>query len=93
MLYPKALFVVLSYVHQSVQLGKITQMTSALYKRIEVDETSWMQASWNEAKIFHTNNTKGYVCTRGEKRLCTNKNLLWVTFHTINYGCEKASYL
>ena len=76
MLYPKALFVVLSYVHQSVQLGKITQKTSASYKSVEVDEDSWMQASWNESTIYHTDSTKGYVCTRGEKRLCTNKKLL-----------------
>ena len=66
----ETLFFFLSYVHQSVQLGKITQMTSASYKSIEVDEDSWMQASWNESKIFHTDSTKGYVCTRGEKHLC-----------------------
>ena len=70
MLFSETLLFILSYVHQSVQLGKITQMTSALYKSVEVDEPSWMQASWNEANIFLTDSTKGYVCTRGEKRLC-----------------------
>ena len=60
MLYPKALFVVLSYVHQSVQLGKVTQMTSASYKSIEVEENSWMEASLNETKTFLTDSQKGY---------------------------------
>ena len=61
MLYPKALFVVLSYVHQSVQLGMVTQMTSASYKKIEVEENSWMEASWNETKTFLTDSQqKGY---------------------------------
>ena len=55
---------VLSYVHQSEQLGavgKITQMTSASYKKIEVDEASWMKASLNETNTFLTDSRKGYV--------------------------------
>ena len=60
MLYSKTLFVVLSYVHQSVQLGKVTQMTSASYKSIEVEENSWMEASLNETKTFLTDSQKGY---------------------------------
>ena len=64
MLSPRALFMVLSYVHQSEQLGavgKITQMTSASYKKIEVDEASWMKASLNETNTFLTDSRKGYV--------------------------------
>ena len=63
MLLPKALMII-SYVHQSVQLGavgKITQMTSASYKKIEVDEASWMKASLNETNTFLTDSRKGYV--------------------------------
>lgn len=60
MLYSKTLFVVLSYVHQSVQMGKVTQMTSASYKSIEVEENSWMEASLNETKTFLTDSQKGY---------------------------------
>ena len=67
MLSPRALFMVLSYVHQSEQLGavgKITQMTSASYKKIEVDEASWMKASLNETKTLLTDSWKGYVAQK-----------------------------
>ena len=60
MFFTKALFIVLCCVHQSVQIGVVTQMTSASYKEIEVEEDSWMVASCNEAQTFLTNSTKGY---------------------------------
>ena len=60
MLFSETLLFILSYVHQSVQLGMVTQMTSASYKKIEVEENSWMEASWNETKTFLTDSQKGY---------------------------------
>ena len=67
MLFLKTLLIVLCCVHHSVQLqagqevGKITQMTSASYKKIEVEEESWMLASWNETNTFLADNIKWYV--------------------------------
>ena len=55
------MFMVLSYVHQSVQSGRVTQITSALYKTIEVEKPSWMEASLNETHTFLTDSRKGYV--------------------------------
>ena len=55
----QTLFIVLCIVHSSVQLNNILQMTSASYKRIEVEEESWMQASGNESRTFLTDNIKG----------------------------------
>ena len=61
MLLPMTLFVVLSKVHQSLQQGISTQMSSASYKKIEVEYDSWMEASLNEAKIFLTDSRPGYA--------------------------------
>ena len=60
MLLPMTLFLVLSNVHQSVQQG-ITQMSSASYKKIEVDYDSWMEASLDETKTFFTYGREGYA--------------------------------
>ena len=61
MLLQMTLFVVLSKVHQSLQQGISTQMSSASYKKIEVEYDSWMEASLNEAKIFLTDSRPGYA--------------------------------
>ena len=61
MLLPLTLFVVLSNAHQSLQQGISTQMSSASYKKIEVENDSWMEASLNEAKIFLTDSRPGYA--------------------------------
>ena len=64
MLFPMTLLILLCCVHQSVQLqavqdvGRITQMTSASYKKIEVEEESWMLASWNETNTYLADNIK-----------------------------------
>ena len=60
-LFPKLPFIVLSLVHlcASVQLGKATQMTSASYKKIEVEVDSWMLASLNETMTFLTYDARG----------------------------------
>ena len=44
---------------QSLQLGIDTEMTSATYKKIEVEEKSWIEASQNETKTFSMDNMKG----------------------------------
>ena len=59
MLFPYPLLVILSFVPQSLQLGIDTEMTSATYKKIEVEEKSWMEASLNETKTFSMDNMKG----------------------------------
>ena len=59
MLFPYTLLVILSFVPQSLQLGIDTEMTSATYKKIEVEEKSWMEASQNETKTFSMDNMKG----------------------------------
>ena len=59
MLFPYTLLVILSFVPQSLQLGIDTEMTSATYKKIEVEEKSWMEASLNETKTFSMDNMKG----------------------------------
>ena len=61
MLFPKVPFYVLSLVHlcASVQLGKMTQMTSTSYKKIEVELDSWMLASLNETMTFLTDDANG----------------------------------
>ena len=70
MLFPKTLLIVLCCVHKSVQLqavedvGENTPMTSASYKKIEVEEASWMLASWNETKTLLTDNITGYVALK-----------------------------
>ena len=61
MLLPMTLFVVLSNAHQSLQQGISTQMSSASYKKIEVEYDSWMEASINETKIFVTDSRQGYA--------------------------------
>ena len=61
MLLQMTLFVVLSKVHQSLQQGISTQMSSASYKKIEVEYDSWMEACLNEAKIFLTDSRPGYA--------------------------------
>ena len=59
MLFPYTLLVILSFVPQSLQLGIDTEMTSATYKKIEVEEKSWIEASQNETKTFSMDNMKG----------------------------------
>ena len=59
MLFPYTLLVILSFVPQSLQLGIDTEMTSATYKKIEVEEKSWLEASQNETKTFSMDNMKG----------------------------------
>ena len=59
MLLPYTLLVILSFVPQSLQLGIDTEMTSATYKKIEVEEKSWIEASQNETKTFSMDNMKG----------------------------------
>ena len=67
MSFSNTLLVVLCCAHHSVQLqavedvGEITQMTSASYKKIEVEEASWMLASWNETNTYLADNIKWYV--------------------------------
>ena len=61
MLLSTTLLVVLSNVRQSLQQGIITQMSSASYKKIEVEYDSWMTASLNEANIFLPDSTQGYA--------------------------------
>ena len=63
MLLPMTLFLVLSNVHQSLQQGIITQMSSASYKKIEVDYDSWMEASLDETKTFFTDGREGYAAS------------------------------
>ena len=60
-LFTKLPFIVLSLVHlcAAVQLGKATQMTSASYKKIEVEVNSWMLASLNETMTFLTDDASG----------------------------------
>ena len=52
MLLSGTLFVVLSYVHQSLQQGITTQMRSASYKNIEVEYDSWIKASLYKNKTL-----------------------------------------
>ena len=59
MLFPYTLLVILSFVPQSLQLGIDTEMTSATYKKIEVEEKSWIEASLNETTTFSMDNMKG----------------------------------
>ena len=59
MLFPYTLLVILSFVPQSLQLGIDTEMTSATYKKIEVEEKSWIEASLNETKTFSMDYMKG----------------------------------
>ena len=59
MLFPYTLLVILSFVPQSLQLGIDTEITSATYKKIEVEEKSWIEASQNETKTFSMDNMKG----------------------------------
>ena len=59
MLFPYTLLVILSFVPQSLQLGIDTEMTSATYKKIEVEEKSWREASQNETKTYSMDNMKG----------------------------------
>ena len=60
MLLSKTLFFVLSNAHKSLQQGISTQMSSASYKKIEVDYDSWTEASLDEAKTFFTDNRRRY---------------------------------
>ena len=59
MLFPDTLLVVLSFLPLSLQLGIESEMTSATYKEIEVEEKSWLEASQNETKTFSMDNMKG----------------------------------
>ena len=61
MLLSTTLLVVLFNVRQSLQQGIITQMSSASYKKIEVEYDSWMTASLNEANTFLPDSTQGYA--------------------------------
>ena len=67
-------------------VGKITQMTSASYKKIEVEEASWMLASRNEAKIFLTDDIKGYV-------LCKWRGITIRYFFLLLLNCFDRPYL
>ena len=60
MLLPTTLFLVLSKVHQSLQQDISTQISSASYKKIDVDYDSWMKASLNETKIFLIDSRQRY---------------------------------
>ena len=61
MLLPTTLFLVLSTVHQSLQQDISTQISSASYKKIDVEYDSWMKASLNETKIFLIDSRQWYV--------------------------------
>ena len=61
MYLPMTLFVVLSNAHQSLQQGISTQMSSASYKKIEVEYDSWIEGSLNETKIFSTDSRQEYA--------------------------------